>query len=82
MCTIRERINSFAALCNWIRELTYSIKELSNTVNKPAIWKMLEIESSQIQLQSSPIESESSPINFRISLIRELCYSIGELSNQ
>ena len=39
MCTIRERTNSFAVLSNWIRELSYSIKELSNTANTPAIWK-------------------------------------------
>ena len=31
MCTIRECTNSFAALCYWIRELSNSIKELSNT---------------------------------------------------
>ena len=39
MRTIRERANCFAALCNWIRELSKSIKELSNTANTPAIWK-------------------------------------------
>ena len=42
MCTIRERTtfcNSFAELCNWIRELSYSIKELTNTADKPAIRK-------------------------------------------
>ena len=39
MCTIRERTNSFAVLCNWIRELSNSIKELSNTANTSAIWK-------------------------------------------
>ena len=33
MCTIREHTNSFAALCNWIWELSYSIKELSITTN-------------------------------------------------
>ena len=43
MCTIRERTNSFAALCNWIKELSYSIKELSITANKSAIWKNVEI---------------------------------------
>ena len=41
MYTIRERTNSFAALvlCKWIRELSNSIKELSNTASTPAIWK-------------------------------------------
>ena len=39
MCTIRERTNSFVALCNWIRKLSNSIKELSYTANTPAIWK-------------------------------------------
>ena len=43
MCTIRERTNSFAALCNWIRELSNSIKELSNMANTPAIWKNIGI---------------------------------------
>ena len=39
MSTIRERANSYAALCNWIRELFISIKKLSYIVNTPAIWK-------------------------------------------
>ena len=56
MCTIRERTNPFAVLCN--RELSYSIKELSNTANMPAIWKHVGKESSLIQLQSSLIELE------------------------
>ena len=68
MCTIRERTYSFAALCNWIRELSYSIKELSNTANTPAIWKKIfELESCQIQLETSLIELENSLINLRIS---------------
>ena len=36
MCTIRD---SFAALCYWIRELSYSIEKLSNTANTLAIGK-------------------------------------------
>ena len=56
MCSIRERTNSFAELCNW----TNSIKELSNTTNTSAIWKNVELESFPIQLQSSVIEFESS----------------------
>ena len=39
MYTIRKRTNSFETLCNWINELSYSIKELSNTAYTPAIWK-------------------------------------------
>ena len=39
MCTIRERINPFAPLCNWVGELSNSIKELSNTASMQAIWK-------------------------------------------
>ena len=39
MYEIRERTNSFAELCNWIRELSDSMKELSNTTNTPAMWK-------------------------------------------
>ena len=39
MCTISERTNSFEVLCYWIRELSYSIKELCDTNNTPAIWK-------------------------------------------
>ena len=35
----RARTYSFAALCSWIRELSYSIKELSNTANTSAIRK-------------------------------------------
>ena len=31
MCTIREGTNSFAELCDWIRDLSNSIKELTNT---------------------------------------------------
>ena len=52
MCTIRERINSFAALCNWIRELSNSIKELSNTANTSAIWKKLELSNSVTELSN------------------------------
>ena len=40
---IVESANSFAALCNWIRELSNSIKELSNTANTPALWKSVGI---------------------------------------
>ena len=36
MCTISERTNSFAALCNLIRELSNSIQELSNVANTTA----------------------------------------------
>ena len=39
MCTIKECNNSFAVLCNWIRELINLIKELSNTANMSAKWK-------------------------------------------
>ena len=39
MCTIRERTNSFAELCNWIRELSNSIEGLINTTKTPAIRK-------------------------------------------
>ena len=39
MCTIRKRTNSFAELCNWISELSYSIKKLTNTANTPSKWK-------------------------------------------
>ena len=39
MCTIKERFNSFAALCYRIRQLSNSIKEFSNTANTSAIWK-------------------------------------------
>ena len=39
MCTIREHTILFAELCSWIRELSNSIKELTNTVNTPAIRK-------------------------------------------
>ena len=31
-----------------MRELSNSIKELSDTTNKPAIWKMLELELRQL----------------------------------
>ena len=60
MCTIREHTNSFAALCNLIRELSNSIKELSNMANTPAIWKIF-----GITLESSAIELESFLINWR-----------------
>ena len=43
MCTIRKRTNSFAALCNWIRELFNSIKEFSNMASTPKTWKNVEI---------------------------------------
>ena len=43
MCTIRERTNSFAALCNWIRELSNLIKALYNTANTPSIRKNIGI---------------------------------------
>ena len=33
MCTVREHATSFSAFCNLTRELSYSIKELSNTGN-------------------------------------------------
>ena len=33
MWTIREHTNLFAALFNWIREFSYSIKGLSNTAD-------------------------------------------------
>ena len=72
MCTIIERTNSFAAFCNWIRELSISIKELSNTAKLTAIksLKKLELkisvtqwESSVIQLERPLIELESSQLN-------------------
>ena len=78
MCTIKESINSFEALCNWIRELI----QLKSSLIRPTrlrYGKMLELESSPIQLHGSLIELESSPIYYRISQIRELCY--GELSH-
>ena len=43
MYTIREHTNSFAELCNWIRELSYSIKELTNMAKTPAISKIVGI---------------------------------------
>ena len=39
MCTIKKCTNSFEAICNWIRELSISIKEFTNTANTPAIWE-------------------------------------------
>ena len=39
MSTIRERTNLFAELCNWIKELSNSIKQLTYTTNKPAVWE-------------------------------------------
>ena len=69
MCTIRERTNSFAAFCNWLRELSSSIKELFSTTNTPAIYgRMMELESCQIQLQTSLIELENSLINLKNNL--------------
>ena len=45
MCTVRNRTNSFAALCNWISEFSNWIKErcLSNAANTPITWKNDEI---------------------------------------
>ena len=56
MCTIRERTNSFSELYNWIRKLSYSIKELTNTAKMPTIRKMMEFESFPVQLQSAANE--------------------------
>ena len=67
MCTIRERKNSFAALCNWICELSNSIEELSYTANTPAICKNNGI-IFQLQLQSSLIELQSSLNQFKDEL--------------
>ena len=76
MCTIRERTNSFAVLCNWIRELSNSIREPSDsikvfsyTTNTSEIWKNVgikELSDSFTELcnwiGSSVIELESSAI--------------------
>ena len=51
MCTVREHADSFAAFCNWIRELSYSIKSSLIQVML-AILKNDALESSPIQLQS------------------------------
>ena len=62
---MRERTYSFAELCNWIRELSCSIKELSNTANTSAIRKndgIRELSNSIKEL----IELESSLINLKI----------------
>ena len=57
MCPIGEHTNSFAVLCNWIRELSNSIKELTKDGQHVFnMEKMLELGSSPIQLQSSLIE--------------------------
>ena len=53
MCTIRERTNSFAEICN--------------TANTSAVWKMMEFESSPIQFQGSQIDLDPSLIYLRIS---------------
>ena len=66
MCTIRERTNSFAALCDWIRKLSNSIKELSNTANTPAIWKNV------------GIRELSNSITELFNLIRELSNSFKD----
>ena len=60
MCTIREHTNLFAALRNWIRELSNSIKELSNVTNTSQYGKIVKLDSCPIQLQNSLIELESS----------------------
>ena len=68
MCSIRERTNSFAALCNHIKEL--SLIQLKSSLIRPThlqYGKMLELESSPIQLQGSLNELELSLINLRIS---------------
>ena len=64
MCTIRDldHTNSFAALCNWIRKFSNSIKERSNTANTPAILKNVGIK----QLSNSITELSD--------WIRELCF--------
>ena len=43
VCIIRERTYSYAELCNWIKELSNSIKELTYmyTTNTPAIRKKM-----------------------------------------
>ena len=79
MHTIRERTNSFAALCNWIRELSSSINELSSTANTPATWQNNGIRelSNSIRDLSNWIRKSS---NLRIIKIKELSYLIWEIS--
>ena len=70
---IRERTYSFAALCNWIRELCNSIKEFSNTTNTAAKWKkMLELESSFIQLETSSSSSSLVSASLNAEYIRTM----------
>ena len=71
MCTIRERTDSFAALCNWIRDLSNSVEELSYTTNTPAMWKNVRIRELSYFITESPlIQLESSLIQLQISLIQ------------
>ena len=63
MCTIRERTYSFAELCNWIRELSKSIKELTNTPTCLRYEKKIGIrELGKVNLENSLIQLESSLI--------------------
>ena len=69
MCTIKEHTYSIAAFCNWIRELSSSIKELSNTANTPAIWKNVGIKelSNSITELSNWIRELSNSFNDKLS---------------
>ena len=55
MCTVRDHANSLSAFCNWNRELSYSIKELSNTGNTCDIeqWWIRELSNSITELSNS-----------------------------
>ena len=77
MCTIRERTNSFAVLCNWIKELSNSIQELSNMANMPSIWKNVGIR----ELFYS-ITGISNYITELFNWIRELSYSFKDKLNK
>ena len=69
MCSIRGRTNSFAALCNWIRELSNPIK---SSLIRPT----------RLQYgKNVGIRELSSSITEVSNWIRELSNSIGELSN-
>ena len=74
MCTIRKGTYSFATLCNWNRELSYSIKELSNTANMSAALKF------NSKLPNS-IRELSYSIRQLFNWIGELLYPMGNLSS-
>ena len=70
MCTKTERTYSFAGICNWIRELSNSIKELSNTTNivtRLQYEKNVGIRELSNLIKSSLVQLESSLIHVRIS---------------